>query len=442
MPETWALLLALLFILINGFFVAAEFALVRLRSTQLRALVQQHPRRGTILRKVHRRLDAYLSATQLGITLASLALGWIGEPAVAHLLRPFLHFLGVFSDSALESSSFAVAFILVAYVTIILGELAPKSLAIGNAERIALWTVLPLYGFYWLTLPAIALLNGSSRLFLRLFALRIAPEHRDSPHSREELAMILALSQSQGTLGVRTGEILERALDFHDLTAGDLARPAAEMICLLVDSDRAEIRRVLTIHRYTRYPVCEGDRQHVLGLIHIKDLLPLLASAGQGLDLRSILRPLPAVDRNLPAMELLTHFRSGQPHFALVVDELGTIIGFVTLDHLLEALLGSIPDEFCHQRVDWEKQPDGSWIGNGSLSVYSLEQLLDRDIDEAGDVDSIGGLLMKRLERLPEEGERLHFRDFDVLVRKREGPRISSLQVFPHPHTDAEEWFA
>ncbi len=442
MPEFAELLVAFLLILINGFFVAAEFALVRLRSTQVRALVQEHAWRGRVLRRIHRHLDIYLSATQLGITLASLALGWIGEPAVARLLRPAFRAWGIQSATAQESTSFAVAFVLVAFATIILGELAPKSLAIRKAESVSLWTALPLYAFHWLLYPAIALLNGSTRVLLRLFGMRLNAEHGDAPHTRDELAMILALSQAQGTLGARTGDILERALDFHELSAGDLARPAADMICLMDQPDPAEIRRTLLRYRYTRYPLCAGDRQHVRGLVHVKDLLPLLWHADAAIDLHRIARPLPAVPRDLPAMELLAHFRSGQPHFALVVDELGTITGFVTLDHVLEALLGKIPDEFRHRHRDWQEQEDGSWIGSGSLSIYSLEQVLDRDIDEAGDADSIGGLLMQRLDRLPEQGERVGFRDFDVLVLQRDGPRIASLQVFPHPAADSDEWFA
>ncbi len=443
MPEWQALLLTLLFILLNGFFVAAEFSLVRLRGTQVRTMAQEHGLRGRILLRMHRHLDIYLSTTQLGITLVSLALGWIGEPAVARIIGPVLSAFGMKSRGpALESAAFAAGFVAIAFTTIIFGELVPKSLAIRRTSALSLWAGPPLYLFYWLMYPAIALLNGSTRLVLKVFGLQSGQAASDAPHSRDELAMILALSQAQGILGSRTGDILERALDFNELSAGDLARPAADMVCLMDDADPAQIRRALLQHRFTRYPVCEGDRQHVLGVVHVKDLLPLLAQPGKRISLGSILRPLPAVDRDLPAMDLLAHFRSGQPHFALVVDDLGTITGFVTLDHLLEALLGAIPDEFRHQRQEWQKQSDRSWIGPGSLSIYSLEQLLDRDIDEAGEADSVGGLLMQRLDRLPDEGERIEFRDFDVLVLRRDGPRIALVQVFPHPSPEAEEWFA
>jgi len=441
--ETWGLVLAAALILLNGFFVAAEFALVRLRVTQLRSLAQSRGLRGRLLARMHRQLDAYLSATQLGITLASLALGWVGEPATARLLAPALKSLGFGEDTdLLRSTALTVGFALIAFLTIILGELVPKSLAIRRSVNVALWVSIPLYAFYWFMFPAIWLLNACSQWVLRLFALRGREPQEDVPHSRDELAMILALSQAQGVLGRRSGDLLERALDFNELSAGDLARPAADMVCLQRDASVEELRRELLAHRFTRYPVCAGDRQHIVGLVHVKDLLAELSRPTPDLQMKNLLRPLPAVHKDLPALDLLTHFRSGQPHFALVADDLGTITGFVTLDHVLEALIGPIPDEFGHRRRDWVAQADGSWLGSGSLSIYSLERILGRDIDEAGEADSIGGLLMQRLERLPESGERVSFRDFDVLVRERQGPRIALVQVFPHPAADDEDWFS
>ena len=435
------LLLALLLILLNGFFVAAEFALVRLRGTRARTMAQDFGLRGRILLTMSRHLDVYLSATQLGITLASLALGWVGEPVVARLFHPAFAAWGIVHGAVQEGLSFAIAFAVISFAHIVLGELVPKSLAIRKVESVSLWTGVPLYVFYWLFYPAIRVLNGASSLVLRLFRLNGYRATEDTPHTRDELSMILALSQAQGALGRRTGDILERVLEFTELTAGDLMRPAAEMVCLLLDDSAAANRQVMERHRFTRYPVCAGDRQHVVGLLHVKDAFAAFASPNAELDLRRLLRPLPAVPKHLPAMDLLAHFRSGHPHFALVVDDLGTITGFVTLDHVLEALLGEIQDEFRHHKFDWKRRADGSLIGSGSLSVYSLERALDFPIEE-NEADTVGGLLMRRLERLPDEGERVVFPDFDVLVLKREGPRIQLVQVLPHPQRTGEEWFS
>lgn len=439
--EVNGLLLAALLVFLNGFFVAAEFALVRLRGTHARTLAQEHGLRGRILVRMHRRLDAYLSATQFGITLASLGIGWVGEPTVAHLLQPLFRVFGVMDQAVLKSVSFAVGFALISFIVIVIGELVPKSLAIRKVEIVSLWTGAPLYVFYWLMYPAIWVLNGATRVVLRFFALRADQQTSDAPHSRDELAMILALSQAQGTLGQRTGDILERTLDFTELTAGDLMRPAAEMVCLMREDRTEEIREVMMRHRFTRYPVCEGDRQHVIGLLHVKDAFAALSRHPDLGDLKKLLRPLPSVGKALPAMDLLTHFRSGHPHFALVVDDLGTITGFVTLDHVLESLLGAIPDEFRHRRQEWRQQPDGSWVGSGSLSLYSLERSLAMDIDEEA-ADTIGGLVMHQLERVPEEGERIIFADFDVVILRKKGPRITLVQVFPHPDRDESDWFS
>jgi CBS domain containing-hemolysin-like protein len=441
MHEINGLLLAVLLILLNGFFVAAEFALVRLRSTHARTLAQEHGLRGRILMRMHRRLDVYLSATQLGITIASLGIGWVGEPTVARLLQPLFRIFGMTDHTLLKSVSFAVGFALISFVVIVIGELVPKSLAIRKVEAVSLWTGAPLYAFYWLMYPAIWVLNGATRIVLRLFALRVDQHAGDAPHSRDELAMILALSQAQGTLGQRTGDILDRTLDFTELTAGDLMRPAAEMVCLMLEDSPEEIRQVMMRHRFTRYPVCEGDRQHVVGLLHVKDAFAALSRRPDLGDMRQLLRPLPSVGKALPAMDLLTHFRSGHPHFALVVDDLGTITGFVTLDHVLESLLGAIPDEFRHQRQEWRRRLDGSWVGSGSLSLYSLERSLHIDIDEET-ADTIGGLVMRQLERVPEEGERVAFTDFDVVVLRKNGPRITLVQVIPHLDQPESDWFS
>ena len=441
MHEVNGLLLAALLILLNGFFVAAEFALVRLRSTHARTLAQEYGLRGRILMRMHRRLDVYLSATQLGITIASLGIGWVGEPTVARLLQPLFRVFGMTDHTMLKSISFAVGFALISFVVIVIGELVPKSLAIRKVEAVSLWTGAPLYAFYWLMYPAIWVLNGATRIVLRLFALRVDQHAGDAPHSRDELAMILALSQAQGTLGQRTGDILDRTLDFTELTAGDLMRPAAEMVCLMLEDSPEEIRQVMMRHRFTRYPVCEGDRQHVVGLLHVKDAFAALSRRPDLGDMRQLLRPLPSVGKALPAMDLLTHFRSGHPHFALVVDDLGTITGFVTLDHVLESLLGAIPDEFRHQRQEWRRRLDGSWVGSGSLSLYSLERSLHIDIDEET-ADTIGGLVMRQLERVPEEGERVAFTDFDVVVLRKNGPRITLVQVIPHLDQPESDWFS
>ena len=423
-------LAAFALVVLNGFFVAAEFAMVKIRATRVQALARDTGLRGRILGQVNRNLDAYLSACQLGITLASLGLGWIGEPAFARLLEPVLARAGVDSPDVVHGISFVTAFIIISYLHIVLGELAPKSMAIRQPEPVSLWTAVPLYAFYWLMYPAIWGLNLSANLVLRAFGLQVAHEGEEA-HTPEELKMIVMSSHAQGELSREEGEILSRTLDFGELTAGELMRPAAEMRCLYLDRPAAENIAMMDRHRYTRYPACEGDRGNVVGLVHVKDLFAARRS-GDSLDnLERFIRPIVTVHRDLPAFALFQRFRGGEAQFAIVTDERGTITGFITMDHILEALVGQIQDEFQHGPTKrWQHLPDGSLLGPASLPIYTLERELGTDI-LVEEVDTVGGLVMWRLERLPNPGERVSFDDFDIVVREMQGPRILRVQIYP-----------
>lgn len=430
MLSTDALLLLLAFFLVflNGFFVAAEFALVKIRLTRADELAEDGWA-GRMVRHVRGHLDAYLSACQLGITLASLGLGWIGEPAFARLLEPVFADFGVTDPEVIRGISFAVAFSIISFLHIVLGELVPKSLAIRRPDTTSLWTAAPLYAFYWLMYPAIWLLNGCANFILKWMGVNMTHEG-DEPHSIEELRQVLASSHLHGEIDQHEVDILQRTLNFSELAVGDLMRPAKEMATLDLTATPEENLATLEKHRYSRFPVCEGDRDNVVGLVHVKDLFAA-ARRGESLtDLRAHMRDLPMVHRDTKAFELFQMFRQGAPHFAVVDDDLGTVTGFVTLDHILEALVGNIQDEFRRTASDWTQLKDGTWLGDGKLSLYSLEQVLGREI-EIEEVDSVGGLVMWRLERVPVKGDRATFDGFDVLVREMKGPRVAQVQVIP-----------
>ena len=424
------ILAAFALVLLNGFFVAAEFAMVKIRATRVHTLARDTGLRGRILGQINGKLDAYLSACQLGITLASLGLGWVGEPAFAQLLRPVLTRIGIDSPDLVHGISFAAAFVVISYLHIVMGELAPKSLAIRKPEPVSLWTAVPLYTFYWLMYPAIWLLNLSANLVLRTFGLKVAHED-DEAHTPEELKMIVMSSHTQGELSREEGEILARTLDFGELTAGELMRPAAEMYCLFLDRPGPENIALMDRHRYTRYPACEGDRGNVVGLVHVKDLFAARRAGDSIENLEPFLRPVVRVHRDLPAFALFQRFRAGEAHFAIVTDERDTVTGFITMDHILEALVGQIHDEFKHGPAKgWQHLPDGSLLGPASLPIYTLERELGTDI-LVEEVDTVGGLVMWRLERLPNPGERVRFTDFDIVVREMQGPRILRVQIYP-----------
>jgi CBS domain containing-hemolysin-like protein len=429
---TETLLLALLgfaLVLLNGFFVAAEFAIVKLRRTQAEELGRGHGLRGRVLRTVRTHLDVYLSACQLGITLASLGLGWIGEPAFARLLEPVLGYFGVTDPEVLHSIAFAVAFTFISFLHIVLGELAPKSIAIRRAEAVSLNTALPLYVFYWAMYPFIYVLNGAANEIVRRLGVELASEG-DAVHSVDELRSVLHASHRHGELGSVETRILVHGLELGELIVGDLIRPLSELVWIssgsTIDAVLAEVRAT----RYTRYPARDPQSGRFTGLLHIKDLIAAEERLRDIHDLQPYLRRLPYFDENAPLLKVLKAFRSGDPHFGIVTDERGTEIGFVTFEHVIEALFGPIEDEFAKKTPSWQQAGDGSVSGAGSLSLLSLEDAIGKPVPIV-DVNSVGGLVQERLGRLPRQGERVRFPDFEVEVLEMVGPRIELVRVRP-----------
>jgi CBS domain containing-hemolysin-like protein len=425
-------LFALFLVGLNGFFVAAEFGLVKLRQTRVQSIAKTGWR-GQILVKVHSQLDAYLSACQLGITLASLGLGWIGEPAFAGLLEPLLSLIGIESAALIHSISFIFAFTLISYLHIVLGELAPKSLAIRRPEIIALWTATPLYFFYWLMYPAIWLLNRSANWVLRVAGLDAHTGH-DSHYSYDELKLILRAKQDSDEVNSSEWNVVAQSLDFSKLKVADLMRPFHEAAVLHQDRSLAENLQTIAEQRFSRYPYLSQDGQ-VLGVVHLKNLFLAELRDTDIDDLAPFVRPVEQVSPDTSVLELFRRFRDGAPHFAIVAygDELP--LGFVTLDNLLAALVGEIRDEFRQSRNDWMRQDDGALLGKGSLPLYSLGRALGMDIDHA-EAETVGGLVQWKLGDLPVEGERVEFAGFDVVVKKMNGPRIVMVKVIPHTAAD------
>lgn len=424
--------LAVLLVLLNGFFVAAEFAIVKLRQAQAEDFARSHGWVGRVLRSVRTHLDAYLSACQLGITLASLALGWIGEPAFASLIEPAMHAFGIDSPDVVHGTALALAFGLISFLHIVLGELAPKSMAIRQPEAVSLWTAIPLFAFYWAMYPFIRLLNGSANLVLRWAGIELAVEG-GAAHSVDEIRGILLASRRHGSVDAEKTELATRALDLFDLEAGDLMQPVADLAYLSLDMDPAEALERIESRRYSRYPVFEEGRDRVVGLVHVKDVLPDLRR-GEPLDLRKHAQRALTVHRDVSLARLLHRFREGRPQLALLTDDLEHVVGFVSFHDLAEALFGRIHDEYGRGIRDWKRQEDGSYVGSGTLSVYSLERLLDVEAP-VRDIDSVGGLIMWKLDRVPHVGDRAMFDGFEIRVVRMNGTRVTQLTVYPRPST-------
>jgi CBS domain containing-hemolysin-like protein len=425
---------ALLLVFLNGFFVAVEFSLVKLRQTRLKSIEQNNGWRGRILVKVHGQLDTYLSACQLGITLASLGLGWIGEPAFAGLLAPLFDELDMISPEVLHNISFAFAFCMISFLHIVVGEQAPKSLAIRNPEGIGLWSAGPLYAFYWLMYPAIWFLNASANMVLRLSGLSGA-HGNDAHYSTEELKLILRSSRPNERFSGDEWNILAKTLDFGKLEVSELMRPIHEITALYRDKTLEQNLQTIFKSRFSRYPYFDSNKTDVLGVIHLKDLFFALQHHQTIDNLDNFLRPIQYIPSHMPAMELFRLFTQGSPHFAVIGQQGQKPRGFITLDNLLSAMVGEIRDEFCPSRSTWQRQDDGSLLGKGSLPIFSLERILGIDIEneelELDDVDSVGGLILAKLRDIPEENETVSFDTFDIVVKKMNGPRIELVSVHP-----------
>ena len=434
MDNALLVLLALFLVVLNGFFVAAEFGMVALRPTRVRAIAKSQGWRGRILGKVHGQLDAYLSACQLGITLASLGLGWVGEPAFARLIEPLFLAAGIDSPTLVHTISFIFAFSVISYLHIVIGELAPKSMAIRNPEVVGLWTALPLYVFYWAMYPAIYMLNGSANAVLRVAGLGGSSGH-DAHYSTEELKLILRTSQPGEKFTREERHILAHSLDFSKLTVSELMRPINEVISLHANKSLEENLQTVVRNRFSRYPYFDANGEDVLGVIHLKDLFFAQQAGKKITDLRPFLRPVETMSARTAAQTMFRRFRDGAPHFALIGEKGKRPVGFLTLDNLLGAMVGEIRDEFRLNENDWLRQPDGTLIGKASLPIFSLERILGIDIDNEtlglDEVESVGGLLMVKLGDIPKQGQKIEFPYFDIVVKKMNGPRIVLVKVIP-----------
>ena len=421
--------LALALVLLNGFFVAAEFAMVKLRATRVAEIADQHGWRGKILRTVHDHLDAYLSACQLGITLASLGLGWVGEPAFAHLLTPLVHALGVQSEAAIHGMSFFAAFFVISFLHIVLGELAPKSWAIRQPEKLSLWTAIPLYLFYWLMFPAIYLLNASANAILRIAGQGGPSKGNDNPYSREELKLILHSSRSLNPTD-RGMQVLASAVEMGELEVADWANSREDLIQLDVNASLPDILETVRLHKYSRYPVYDGTKDEYVGLLHIKDLLLALAVDDEHVQLHDLLRPLDCVSKHMPLPKLLEKFRQGGSHIALVEEGDGKVIGYLTMEDVLEVLVGDIQDEHRKAERGLLAYQPGKLLVRGDTPLFKIERELDMDLSVPNiQADTLAGLVYESLKRMPEEDETFEIAGLRITIKKMRGPRIVLAKV-------------
>jgi len=423
-------LFALFLVLLNGFFVAAEFAIVKLRATKVDALAEKNGWRGHILRTVHNQLDAYLSACQLGITLASLGLGWVGEPAFAHLLEPLLSAIGIESPKLVHGIAFFTAFFIISYLHIVVGELAPKSWAIRKPELLSLWTAAPLYMFYWAMYPAIFLLNASANAILRVAGQGEPGPHHEHHYSRDELKLILHSSRASDPSD-QDMRVLASAVELGELEVVDWANSREDLVSLPLNAALDEVFSVFRRHKYSRYPILDDNSGEFVGVLHIKDLLlhlSLLEMLPSALKVSELMHPVERVNRHMPLSSLLEQFRQGGSHFALVEEADGKVIGYLTMEDVLEALVGDIQDE--HRKAErgiLAYQP-GKLLVRGDTPLAKVERLLGVDLDHV-EAETLAGLIYETLKRMPEEEEVLDVDGLRIIVKKMKGPKIVLAKV-------------
>jgi CBS domain containing-hemolysin-like protein len=422
----WYLLLAILFVLANGFFVAAEFALVKVRPTQLAESLERGSKRARLTKRVLKRLDAYLAASQVGITFASLALGAVGEPAFAGFILPALKFLGVFADPVAHSIAISISFVVISALHIVFGEQVPKFLAIEKPVATALWTVHLLQGFYTITYPAIWLLRTMTNGALRIFGIRPA-ENIEAVHSVDELRMILAGSEKAGILSEENREIIEGVFQFSKRTARQIMVPRTDVVVLSTTRSIEENLETIRTTRHTRYPLCEGTLDNTVGLIHVKDLL-LAQLRGPGRGLEELKREILFIPENSTVDSVLSQFIEHKTHMAVILDEYGGASGIVSLENITEELFGQIQDEFDRERPEIEPLGNGRYRVRGDYLIEDLADRLKIDLGEPEE-ETVGGYVAARLGREVAPGDHVELGDLSISVLEAERFRVRWVMV-------------
>jgi len=429
MATALKLAFVLLLILLNGFFVACEFAIVKVRSTQLRVLARKGSRRARVAEKVKSHLDAILSATQLGITLVTIGLGWVGEEWVAQIVfLPLAKWFGAewATDEVIHGAAFVSTYVAISALHIILGELAPKSLAIQRAEKTALWVAFPIHLFYLLFYPAIWVLNGAANLVLRAVGVSPASEI-EVAHSEEELRIILARSRYSGFLTADEQRLMENVLNMAQKTARQVMDPRTSIVYLSTTRPLSENLRIARESGHTRFPLCEGDLDHVIGMVHIKDLLWARESGRLSPDFHEIRRDVLFFPETVKIDRILRDFQRNRIHLALVVDEFGATVGMLTLENVLEELVGEIQDEFDDEMPPIHPIRPGEYRVSALCPIDHFCRVFGIE-DVQTDAATVGGIVFELCGHLPERGESVAFGDDLFVVEAVKGQSIVSLR--------------
>ena len=430
------LLLALFLLAANAFYVAAEFALVKSRGFRINAMVEESRFGARLVQHILRNIEAYLACCQLGITMASLGLGWVGEPTVAALLEPVLIPLGM-KEPALHFTSFLVGFLVFSSLHIVVGEQVPKTLAIREPEPVSVWIAYPLYVSYVLFYPLNWLLNAASRSILRMLGIKESSQHEIL--TDVEIEGLVATSAEYGKMEEGQAEYIQNVFRFGELVVSDVMIHRTNMVTLNADDPPEDIVNDVIASPVTRLPLWRGNPENIIGILHVKDLLRALHAVdgdAAKVDIASLLTAPWFVPETRPVSEQLKAFRRRKTPFALVVDEYGEVEGLVTLEDILEEIVGDITDEHDVAMPGVRRQPDGSVNVDGAVPIRDLNRVMNWDLPDE-EATTIAGLVIHEARAIPEVGQSFTFHGFRFRVLRRARNRITALRIQPLPRAKA-----
>ena len=433
------LLVALFLVVLNGFFVASEFAFVRVRATSVEQLAEEGRPGATALQDVMSDLDNYLAVTQLGITLASLGLGWAGEPAIASLLEPAL--ASVLPTTLIHLVAVAIGFSVITFLHVVFGELAPKTFAIAQTERLALYLAPPMKLFYYVFYPGIVVFNGTANAFTNLLGVAPASES-DETLGEREIRRVLARSGEAGDVDIEEVAMIEQVFELDDTTVREVMVPHPDVVSVPADATLPEIRATVFETGHTRYPVVEAeDANQTVGFIDVKDVLR--ASEGSNAETTTagdIAREILVVPETTAINDLLLQFRREHQQMAAVIDEWGSLEGIATVEDIVEAVVGDLRDEFDsdEREPSIHRRGDGSLHVDGAVAISAVNDVLDLTLEHEA-VETIGGYVLSRLNRAPELGDNVEIAGHTVEVTGVDGTRISTVRIHHRDDASAED---
>ncbi len=421
--------IALTFFLVflNGFFVAAEFAIVKVRYSQIELRAKTGNRMAGMAQNMLNNLDSYLSATQLGITLASLGLGWIGEPVVSKILISLFHVMGMnVPDELAHKIALPVAFALITVMHIVFGELAPKSIAIRKPEETTLFVSVPMRAFFVMFRPFIWVLNGFANWILKLVGIQPADEHE--AHSSDELRLLMRQSQASGAIKEDNFQIIQNAFDFSELTAQQVMVPRKNIFALEIETPREEILHAVLENGYSRIPVYEDDIDNLMGIVFAKDIFKA-NTKGNDWNLKDIMRPVHYVYNSAKLNRVLKDFQSKKIHVGMVIDEYGGTEGLIAMEDILEELVGEIQDEHDDEVAPVTKNEDGSFNVSGISPLHDVNNFLPLPFPENKQYNTLNGLILNRFGRIPTSNEAFQISPYEIVVLERRQNILMQLQV-------------